>query len=273
MSQIKIAHEAPLSIFDQVEGKTDYNYALVHLMEENEEYFKKFKDSIDRGVHVILDNSVFELEEAFDSNQFLYWINKLQPHEYIIPDVLEDSYSTLSRLGEWLTLYQPQVNYSAKTIGVVQARSYDDFEWCYSHLEPCVDKVAISFDYSWLIPENTPADKKLVAFMRGRQELIRSLNKSDIINRDKPHHLLGTFRADEFQAYRDIEWIDSIDTSNPVVAGISLLEYHQLNTGGYGIETKPKEKLFTMINDEFTDEQISCVLRNIDLFRQNIKGV
>ena len=31
---MKIAHEAPLSIFDEVSSLTDYDYALVHLFEE-----------------------------------------------------------------------------------------------------------------------------------------------------------------------------------------------------------------------------------------------
>ena len=36
---MKIAHEAPLSIFDKVQAVTDYDYALVHLFEESEEYY------------------------------------------------------------------------------------------------------------------------------------------------------------------------------------------------------------------------------------------
>ena len=34
---IKIAHEAPKSIFHVVQKATDYDYALVHLLEEDEE--------------------------------------------------------------------------------------------------------------------------------------------------------------------------------------------------------------------------------------------
>ena len=36
---IKIAHEAPLSIFNKVQEVTDYDYALVHLFEHNHNYF------------------------------------------------------------------------------------------------------------------------------------------------------------------------------------------------------------------------------------------
>jgi hypothetical protein len=38
---IKIAHESPKSIFKEVQKVTDYDYALVHLFEEDPEYLKQ----------------------------------------------------------------------------------------------------------------------------------------------------------------------------------------------------------------------------------------
>jgi len=43
---MKIAHEAPLSIYDRVQSLTDYDYALVHLFEENEKYYDKFYNAL-----------------------------------------------------------------------------------------------------------------------------------------------------------------------------------------------------------------------------------
>ena len=42
---IKIAHESPKSIFSKVQEYTDYDYALVHLFEEDEDYFNLFKEA------------------------------------------------------------------------------------------------------------------------------------------------------------------------------------------------------------------------------------
>ena len=72
---IKIAHESPKSIFHEVQEYTDYDYALVHLLEEDDEYFTQFEASIRKGREVILDNSIFELEEAFDADKFADWVN------------------------------------------------------------------------------------------------------------------------------------------------------------------------------------------------------
>ena len=54
---IKIAHEAPKSIFSRVQDFTDYDYALVHLFEEDEEYLKQFQQAALKGREIILDNS------------------------------------------------------------------------------------------------------------------------------------------------------------------------------------------------------------------------
>jgi len=60
---IKIAHESPKACFDTVQSMTDYDYALVHLFEEDPEYLELFLDAKAEGREIILDNSIFELEE------------------------------------------------------------------------------------------------------------------------------------------------------------------------------------------------------------------
>lgn len=261
---IRVAHEAPVCIFDQVQEVTDYDYFLVHLFEENDVYWQKAKEAIGKGRHVILDNSVFELEEAFDSDRFLYWINRLSPSEYIIPDVLEDSYSTLQRLGEWKALYEPQVKTGSKTIGVVQGRDFDDIVWCYENLAPMVDKVAISFDYSFMCPEkNYTPQTRCEVFMRARQRLIKDLIKHNVIDTEKPHHLLGCFLPQEFVVYKEYSWVDTIDTSNPVVHGINGISYES-----YGLRDKVKTKLIDYMDEELTPEQIHTVMHNIKKFRE-----
>jgi len=261
---MRIAHESPLCIFDEVQAATDYDYALVHLYEENPEYLAKFEKAIQDGRHVILDNSVFELETAFDSERFLYWINKTKPTEYIIPDVLEDSYSTIVKLGEWKTLYEGRVETGSKTIGVVQGRNYDDIVWCYDHMKDLVDKIAISFDYSFMCPDTiTDPEQRCHAFMRGRGMLLKDMLKDGVIDISKPHHLLGAFLPQEFKFYREYDWIDTIDTSNPVVAGINNTRYHSV----FGLNTKEKTKLIEYMNDELTSEQKEAIFYNIETFR------
>ena len=85
---IKIAHESPKAIFDDVKRFTDYDYALVHLLEENPRYRDTFERAIKKGREVILDNSIFELEEAFEAERFAQWVNRLKASWYIIQSYL-----------------------------------------------------------------------------------------------------------------------------------------------------------------------------------------
>lgn len=262
---MKIAHEAPLSIFNKVQEVTDYDYALVHLFEENEKYFNHFKRALEKGREVILDNSVFELGTAFDKDKFYYWIEKLIPTYYIIPDVLEDAEATVSSVKSWQHIPL------SKTIGVVQGKSIEEVIWCYQEIEPLVDKVAISFDYSFFVDEdlNGKLPTKFHHYMYGRDALLNyMLNIAEVINTDKPHHLLGCGIPQEFEAYRDYKWIDSLDTSNPVVAGLKGIRYN----GTKGLEDKPSEKLYTLINSDLNDEQMSKIFYNIECFRAIVNG-
>lgn len=271
---IKIAHEAPLCFFDLVEEHTDYSYALVHLFEENPDYFGKFVQARDKGREIILDNSIFELGHAFDAVKFAEWIELLRPTWYIIPDVLEDAEGTVANLYAWKmnTFFE---DLPGKSIGVVQGKTYDEIVWCYKRVEPLVDKVAIPFDCSYYEELNPDTSNKLKAWSLGRNELLQRLQSDGIINRSKPHHLLGVGLIWEFFAYaRKYPWIDSVDTSNPVMWAIENGVYPK---NSFDINTKPQTKLFTLI-DWKPETEAECqviredIIHNIKQFREVINS-
>lgn len=262
---IKIAHEAPLDIFNRVQEVTDYDYALVHLFEENEEYWNKFKRAKEIGREIILDNSIFELGTAFEPNKFAFWIARLKPTWYIIPDVLEDAAATVKSVKEWAI-----PDWGCKSIGVVQGKSYEEIKWCYQEIEPLVDKVAISFDYAFFVDEdiNGKLPTKFHHYMYGRDAMIHRLLADNVINEEKPHHLLGCGLPQEFDSYKGYSWIDSLDTSNPVVAGIKGLRYNSTK----GLEDKPSVKLFTLMNENVDSTTLQLILYNIECFRAITNG-
>lgn len=263
---IKIAHEAPIAIFNHIQVRTDYDYALVHLFEENAIYLDVFENAKRAGREIILDNSIFELGHSFDAEKFATWINVLRPTWYIIPDVLESYEGTIEKLNEWKVVYKNLV--PGKSIGVVQGKTYEEIVDCYKQLADVVDKIAISFDYS-LFNEWFPAEKTIYhTYMKGRQKLIAMLVDDKVIDESLPHHLLGCGLPQEFKNYRGLMFIDSVDTSNPVVAGIKGLRYN----GTDGLEDKPSQKLFTMINEIPTQEQIHDIINNVEIFRTIVNG-
>jgi hypothetical protein len=262
---IKRFHEAPKSIFNQVQKYTHGDYALVHLYEEDPEYLKMFKQALSEGREIILDNSIFELGSAFDAERFAYWIEQTTPTWYVIPDALEDANKTIQQAEEWNKKYS---DLPGKKIGVVQGKTYDDIVKCYQYMDLFseVDMIAISFDYSYYT-EICPNPNKYISWMSGRVELINNLLKDGIINKSKPHHLLGNSLPQEGVYYRDYNWIYSMDTSNPVVHAIKNIEYSFA-----GLWSKESQKLVELINTPFEEINTYLVRYNIQLFEKFWNG-
>lgn len=261
---MKIAHECPLSIFDEVQKVTDYDYALVHLFEENETYYNKFVEAKRKNREIILDNSIFELGKAFDGDKFAYWVEKLQPDWYIVPDVLDNATETLNSFDQFVATY----DLPGKVIAVAQGSIYNELVECYRYLSahPRVDKVAISFNHPFY-QEHAGANKyyRMVA---GRQLTLQRMVGENIINTAKPHHLLGCGLPQEFRAYRDAgwKWIDSIDTSNPVIHGMKGILYED-----WGLGNKESVKLYTLMNEDVV-EYWNDILYNVSKFRGFCRG-
>jgi hypothetical protein len=265
---IKVAHESPKDIFNEVQSLTDYDYALVHLFEEDPIYLDQFKKAIAKGREVILDNSIFELEEAFDAVKFDKWVNEIKPTWYIVPDALEQSQKTIDQMEDW---NNKGLGYEGSgKIGVVQGKSYDEIVDCYNYMnkEADVDMIAISFDYSYYT-KSCPHANKYVSWMLGRVKLLGDLLRDGVINKDKPHHLLGCGLPQEFSFYKhsDYDWIYSLDTSNPVVHGIKGISY-----GSDGLWSKERQKLHELINSEISIDQLNTIKNNIQKFKWFTNG-
>ena len=264
---MKISHESPLCLLEESRKYNDYDYCLVHLLETEPTYYQFFKDSVAQGRHVLLDNSIFELGTAFDSDRYAHWIKELKPTEYIIPDVLEDTIGTMDKALDWKEKYS---DLPGKTIGVVQGKSYQDLVHCYDYMDNIikVDKIAISFDYSYYL-EVCPHPNKWMGYALGRVQTLTRLLHDGVINTEKPHHLLGCALPIEFMFYRkEFKWLESLDTSNPIV--------HALLGIGYepgGLDAKKSLKLIELLNTpEPSVATMHTIKHNIQYFRSYVYG-
>lgn len=252
--KIKIAHESPLSIFEGVQEVTDYDYALANLYWDIPGYSEKFKQAKAKGREIILDNAVFELGESFKEEEFVPIIRDLEPSWYIIPDVLENKVKTVENVISWNKTYRHKV--PGKTIGVVQGNTYEDIVDCYKSLDSLgVDMIAISFDYS-LYEKLAPHKNKFYSWMMGRILLLGMMERDNIINLNKPHHLLGNALPIEGKFHKGRNYLYSIDTSNPIVHALHNVTYEK----NWGLYTKQTQKLYKLI--DFPEDEIDTILVN-----------
>ena len=260
-----ISHEVPKCLFEKSLDFNDYDYALVHLFDEDPEYLEFYKNSVKNGRHVLLDNSIFELGEAYDNDSFAKWVEELKPTEYIVPDALEDVAKTIDQMESWNRAYG---KLPGKRIGVVQGKTPEEIADCYVYMDKHadVDKIAISFDYS-LYEQIIPHENKYMSWMLGRATMLANLLNSGIINTKKPDHLLGCGLPQEFALYHSYKWIESVDTSNPIVHGIKGIAYKQ-----YGLQTKESIKLVDLLDVEINNKQLYDINHNINYFRTYVNG-
>lgn len=266
---IKVSHESPLSMLEVSRSYNDYDYALVHLFETHPTYYRFFLNSLEQGRHVILDNSIFELGTAFDTIKYISWIHKLNPTEFIIPDVLESCNGTLESANNFLQQYNSEgseyIDGDSKMIGVVQGKNYGELVKCYTAFDRMgVDKIAISFDYSYYA-EVFPHPNKWVAFMMGRVLTLTRMMNEGVINKKKPHHLLGCAHPREFSFYThpDFNWIETLDTSSPIVHGLKRVRYSD-NIGNW---VKEKTKLVDLLDSDPDSTYLEDIYYNIKHFK------
>lgn len=266
-SKIKISHESPLALMPKSRGYNDYDYALVHLFETHPDYYAFFKESLRLGREVLLDNSIFELGTAFDSTKFYNYIVDLKPSYYVVPDVLEDSKGTISSFQKWSVSHNFDPIKHIPKIGVVQGKTFDELVDCYKFMAEHADYIAISFDYSYY-QISALGSNKLQRMRNGRIKFIEDLVREGVWNPNKPHHLLGCSLPDEFKHYIEravyIPNIRSIDTSNPVVAGLHNIRYVE----NIGLVDKLSIKLCDLIDYSPTDENETNVIYNVKQFRK-----
>ena len=119
-------------------------------------------------------------------------------------------------------------------------------------------------DYSFY-SKAYPHPNKLVSYMMGRVMLISQMLADGIIDTNKRYHLLGASLPQEFLYYRDMNFIETVDTSNPVVAAIKGIRYKD-----WGLLHKESQKLADLIETKEIDRQL--LEYNTNKFREFVNG-
>lgn len=224
---IKRYHEAPKSLFNMVQEYTDGDYALVHLFEEDREYFDMFVKAVEEGRDVILDNSIFELGTSFNHDRYAYWIKQLKPTWFIVPDVWKNGPATVEMFEAFLEKH-PRVTLPGKVIGVAQGYTLEEVAKCYKQIEPKCDMVAFNLDFATYCDLPDVGIPYCIRMSLGRRKMLQDLYEAGVINTRKPHHLLGCGVPQEICWYpKSWTWIRSIDTCNPVIHGMMGKTYDE----------------------------------------------
>tara|TARA_R110000851_G_scaffold204810_6_gene356694 strand:+ start:413 stop:1207 length:795 start_codon:yes stop_codon:yes gene_type:complete len=261
---MKVSHEAPIQYMDEIRGMIDYDYCLPHLLDESEEYKKYFQQSKEIGRYIIMDNSLHELGTPYDEERLWYWLNFYKPNEFIVPDFWEDKTKTLVSAKKWLSYNYPK---NTIPVAVVQAKNKIEAFSCYHILKiQGYDKIAFSYGADYYYDEGLSTtsnkDNKFITKAHGRYNVIKEFREKGLINMTDRIHLLGCNIPQEFSWYKDMSFIETIDTSNPVIHGLAGVKYKD-----FGLEEKLSHKV-----DKFKGESKNweTAIYNINKFKEFI---
>jgi hypothetical protein len=260
MKKIKVSHEVPFCLLEKSRDFNDYDYCLPHLMDENEEYRNFFYESKKMGRYIVMDNSLHELGEAYNTERLLHWVNEIKPNEFIIPDVWEDKDASVRNARQWPTIELPE---EVMKVAVVQAKNMHEALLCtIAYKDLGYKKIAYSYGASYY-NDICPHPNKDLGKAIGRFIAISSLYEQRILSKFDRVHLLGTASPIEFGMYKNIDCIESIDTSNPIMAAIGEIPY--TNMGLYAKPLANMNKYQDISLDHLNEDLVGY---NVEMFRE-----
>jgi hypothetical protein len=258
---MKISHEVPICLLEDSLDFNDYQYCLPHLLDQDEDYKDFFYKVKKQGVYMIMDNSLHELGVAYDKSRLIHWINELKPNEFIVPDVWQDTTQSIVNARFWAQIELPK---EVTKVAVVQAQNFLDAMLCYqTYRDLGYKKIAFSYGAEYYLDHSNHPNKNLAKAL-GRIEVISRMYSMGLIQPNDRVHLLGCQVPQEFSWYKDAGFIETIDTSNPIMATLDGIQY-----GRNGLLDKPKSNM----NDNFYTTELDYNLLdwNLRMFRKLLK--
>jgi hypothetical protein len=260
---IKISHEVPLCLLQDSKEFNDYHYCLPHLLDKFSEYKRFFLKCREDGDFIIMDNGLFE-GVTHTNKDLLEKINLINPNIFIVPDVWNNADLTLRNARQWMNNYKDSLPHLTNFMVVLQGETYYNIKLLYQH---CVDLgfTHFAFNHSSITYQNMfPNKNKLVSQMLGRINLISRLYEEKMIWDSHYIHLLGCSLPQEFMYYDDYKFIQSVDTSNPIIKGAKDETYDPFNS-----LTKPSEKIEEFMEMDLNKRK-NMIIYNVKIFRRYI---
>jgi hypothetical protein len=261
---MKVSHELPLLLMHHSDKWNDYEYCLPHLVDKYDQYRTHFQVARLNKRFIMMDNGLFE-GVTHTTKDLLSKINLIRPNIFIVPDAWNDANTTLVNAKSWMKNYKAKLPEETQLMAVLQGKTLSELTTSYQTLVDMGYK-HIAFNHSSIAYQDMfLGSGPLRAQMFGRMELIRKLVETNTIVKSNYHHLLGCSLPQEFMAYKDWDFIKSVDTSNPILVGAEGKRYEDK-----GLDWKPAEKLEYYFEKDLSGQKEDIIF-NVNKFKQFIK--
>lgn len=261
---MKVSHELPLSLLKYSKKWNDYEYCLPHLLDQSEQYRLHFQKAHLDHRFIIMDNGLFEGVEH-TTEDLIDKMNMIHPDIFVVPDAWNDTNITFRNAKYWMNTLKPQLPSETELMVVLQGKTMDDMLSMYLG---CLDMGyrCFAFNHSSVLYEDIfPHPNSQVSKMMGRILLISRMLSYKVLDKTAYHHLLGCSLPQEFIYYKGMDFIKSVDTSNPIIVGAQGERYENS-----GLIFKPAEKLEVYFEQDLSD-RLEDIKFNVQQFKTYAK--
>lgn len=201
---MKLALECPTKLLNDIQPLADFDFALTHLVLEDEEHAEYYKQSARLK---ILDNSTNELLEPCSLSDIAKAAEAIKPNYIVAPDYLGNQFATEKALGKAVDVFGKD-----RVFPVVQGYELRNVLECAEYIVKVgFDRVAVPYDIT--CNRRDGIEKMADA----REEVVSRL----ILLYDFQWiHLLGMTTLEELGSYRGISQVKTIDTGSPILHGL-----------------------------------------------------
>jgi hypothetical protein len=195
-----------------------------------------------------------------DADTLLKWIDILRPSNFFIPDVWEDYAASIRNAKQWAKVQLPE---GVTKVAVVQAKSIYEAGLCVqAYRDFGYKKIAFSYGAEYY-HEMCPHPNKDLGKAVGRYMVISQLYNTKTLLPNDRVHLLGTASPIEFGMYKNMPFIESIDTSNPIMAAIDAMVYTKM-----GLDRKPMANMNNFQDIDIDEINLGSINYNVEMFRK-----
>jgi hypothetical protein len=220
MKKIKFGYIAPTSYLNLIPEEADFHLILAHLLDDKG-YVDFYKEKIQRGDTVILDNSAFEFKRALSAEEIFGFIERsgIEPTYVVAPDYpFEDWNITVDSTKSFIEQVKDK---PYKVMAVPQSKKGDYQGWIKGYTEminnPDISVIGMSIlgipnAFCTLTGTDDIAYNRIFA--------TKYLLDRDLVNKDKWYHYLGLGGGPrEILIQRQLGLMDSNDSSSPIWHG------------------------------------------------------
>lgn len=270
---MKVSFEIPIPHLEEFSESTDYDFVLAHMLSHpTYRSFYSNRRELDPDRLCILDSGMYETDII--PEDYAVSVGLLSPQIVILPDVWCDAFGTVQASLRFLQ-HLPHVSTftDRRYMFVLQGQSVEEVVSCFREFEHHISQQSIFMVTDIGVPLGIAcggADVRKADYdvtdlvINGRFEVIKAL-RSELIEAGLIVHLLSSANPRELGLYREMDFIERVDTGAPWTAAMHGIRYDE--------KTGEGRKLMKSldIHREFVGEELELARHNIEVLRRFAK--